>query len=149
MIGKKCYQVISGADSPAEYCPCRQSLRTKKVESLDRYEERFGKYFSIKSSPIFDENGEIIKFVDLRCDITERKQAEEQLERSFIDLAETVSRAMRSRDPYTAVHERRVAELARLIGEKMELDENRLMGLYIGGLLHDIGKISTPETILR
>ena len=30
----------------------------------------------------------------------------------------------------------------------MELDENRLQGLYIGGLLHDIGKISTPETIL-
>lgn len=30
----------------------------------------------------------------------------------------------------------------------MGLDENRLKGLYIGGLLHDIGKISTPESIL-
>ncbi|TET77746.1 HD-GYP domain-containing protein, partial [candidate division TA06 bacterium] len=51
-------------------------------------------------------------------------------------------------DPYTAVHQRRVAELARLVGEKMGLDKNRLQGLYIGGLLHDIGKISAPETIL-
>ena len=81
-------------------------------------------------------------------DITERRRAEEQLERSFIDLAETVSRAMGFRDPYTSSHQRRVAELARLVGEKMGLDEDRLKGLYIGGLLHDIGKISTPEVIL-
>jgi len=79
VIGKKCYQIISGADSPREECPCRKSLETKKVESLDRYEERFGKYYSIQSSPVFDDNGEIIKCVDLRRDITERKQAEEAL----------------------------------------------------------------------
>jgi putative nucleotidyltransferase with HDIG domain len=78
----------------------------------------------------------------------ERKKVREQLEYSFIDLAETVSRAMDSRDPYTAGHQRKVAELARLVGEKMGLEENRLQGLYIGGLLHDIGKISTPESIL-
>ncbi len=48
----------------------------------------------------------------------------------------------------TAGHEKRVAELARLVGEKMGLNENILMGLYIGGLLHDIGKISTPESLL-
>ena len=79
VIGKKCYQVISGADSPSEECPCMKSWETKKVESLDRYEERFGKYCSIKSSPIFDDNGEIIKFVDLRRDITERKLEEEKV----------------------------------------------------------------------
>ncbi len=78
----------------------------------------------------------------------ERKKMQVQLEHSFINLAQTVSRAMASRDPYTAEHQRRVAELARLVGKKMGLDENRLMGLYIGALLHDIGKISTPETIL-
>jgi PAS domain S-box-containing protein len=86
--------------------------------------------------------------LDFLSDITDRKQAEEQLERSFVDLAETVSRAIGSRDPYTAAHQRRVAELVRLVGEKMGLDKNRLQGLYIGGLLHDIGKISAPETIL-
>jgi len=101
----------------------------------------------IYSSPIIHEN----KPVGLRgiiVDITERKKAEERLEHSFIDLAETVSRAMGFRDPYTSSHQRRVAELARLAGEKIGLDEDKLRGLYIGGLLHDIGKISTPESIL-
>ena len=88
------------------------------------------------------------KSITSLMDITERKRAEEQLEHSFIDLAETVSRAMESRDPYTSGHQRRVAELACLVGEKLGLDEDRLKGLHIGGLLHDIGKVSTPESIL-
>jgi len=49
------------------------------VTSVDRYEERFDRYFSIKTAPIFDENGEIIKFADLRRDITKLKRAEEML----------------------------------------------------------------------
>lgn len=95
-----------------------------------------------------DEEGNITATLSSGDDITEHKRAEEQLERSFIDLAETVSRAMSCRDPYTAGHQRRVAYMASLVGEKMGLDNSRLQGLYIGGLLHDIGKISTPETIL-
>ncbi len=86
--------------------------------------------------------------VAITRDITERKKAQQQLESAFIDLASTVSRAMETRDPYTSNHQRRVAELARLIGKKMNLDKQRLKGLYIAGLLHDIGKISTPEVIL-
>ncbi|MBN2187037.1 MAG: PAS domain S-box protein [Dehalococcoidia bacterium] len=82
-------------------------------------------------------------------DITERRRAQEQLERSFAYLAETVSRAMSSRDPYTTDHQQRVAELARLVGEKMGLDKHRLEGLHIGALLHDIGKISIPGSILN
>ena len=102
---------------------------------------------SILGAPIMIGDKRVGMFAIYR-DITERKKAQEQLENSFIDLAETVSRAMESRDPYTSGHQRRVAELARLVGEKMGLDKNRLQGLYIGGLLHDIGKVSTPESIL-
>jgi PAS domain S-box-containing protein len=82
VIGQKCYQVISGADRPREECPCMKSLEMKKVESSDRYEERLGKYYAIQASPIFDENGAITKFVDLRRDITERKRVEEALRES-------------------------------------------------------------------
>ncbi|UCC90786.1 MAG: PAS domain S-box protein [Dehalococcoidia bacterium] len=79
VIGKKCYEIIGGTDRPWEKCPCQRTLETKQVESVERYEERFGRYFSIKSSPIFDESGEIVKFVDLRRDITELKRAEQLL----------------------------------------------------------------------
>ena len=80
VIGKKCYSIIHDTETPVEYCPLRKSLETKKPESVERHEDMFDKHFSIKSSPIFDKNGEIVRFVDLMSDITERKQSEEKFE---------------------------------------------------------------------
>ena len=117
------------------------------AESVRKRADARGIPVSILGAPIILDGKQIGTFAIYR-DITERKKAQEQLEHSFIDLAETVSRAMASRDPYTAGHQQRVAKLACLVGEKMGLDKDRLKGLYIGGLLHDIGKISTPESIL-
>jgi len=117
-------------------------LNSYKVKSMS------GKEFWVEGlGTDISYNGKHVDLVSIR-DITERKKAADRLEHSFVDLAETVSRAMASRDPYTSSHQRKVAELTRLVGKKMGLDKDRLMGLYIGGLLHDIGKISTPETIL-
>lgn len=81
-------------------------------------------------------------------DVTMRKQAELRLRESYLNLADTLSRSMASRDPYTTNHQRRVAELVTLVGAKMGLDEECLWNLRLGGLLHDIGKIAVPESIL-
>ncbi len=81
-------------------------------------------------------------------DNTERKLAQQQLQDAFIDLVETVSRAMESTDPYTGGHQRRVAKMAHRVGRSLGCDESWLEGVYIGGLLHDIGKISVPSSIL-
>ena len=81
-------------------------------------------------------------------DITNIRKANEKLKESFIELAETTSRVLGVRDPYTQKHEQRVAELSREVGRRMDLNEDKLLGLYLGGILHDIGKIAIPETIL-
>ena len=101
------------------------------------------------------EEGQIVGTLSSGIDITERKDMERQIEKdreelqqSFIQLAETTSRVLGVRDPYTQEHEQRVAKLARKVGERMGLDEDKLLGLYLGGVLHDIGKIAIPETIL-
>jgi len=92
--------------------------------------------------------GTIVGFQGAYRDITERNKTAEQLKSSFINLAKTVSRVIESCDPYTAGHQQRVAELARLVGENMGLAEDMVERLYLNGLLHDIGKISIPTSIL-
>jgi len=77
-IGQKCYRVVHAENKPEEYCPFQQTLKTKKVESVERYDGSREKHFSLKSAPIFDESGEIIKFVYLMGDITKRINAEEK-----------------------------------------------------------------------
>jgi PAS domain S-box-containing protein len=56
--------------------------------------------------------------------------------------------AMEMRDPYTAGHESRVADIAVAIGKEMGWPEERLHGLYVAAQVHDIGKISVPAEIL-
>jgi HD-GYP domain-containing protein (c-di-GMP phosphodiesterase class II) len=56
--------------------------------------------------------------------------------------------AMEMRDPYTAGHESRVADIAVAIGKEMCWSEERLHGLRVAAQVHDIGKISIPAEIL-
>ena len=130
-----------------------QDLEEAMRRGARRLEELFQKkngerfWVEISSTPVM-RNGKMQYYLANWLDITDRKQGEERLRDSFISLAETVSRAMESHDPYTSNHQRRVAELVRLVGRKMGLGVDRLRTLYIGALLHDIGKISIPEGIL-
>jgi PAS domain S-box-containing protein len=90
----------------------------------------------------------IVGFQEFRSDITEHDKTEDQLKSSLINLAKIVSRVIESCDPYTAGHQQRVAELSRLVGENMGLAEDIVERLYLDGLLHDIGKVSIPRSIL-
>jgi putative nucleotidyltransferase with HDIG domain len=53
-----------------------------------------------------------------------------------------------TRDPYTAGHQRRVADLARAIAAEMNLKSEQLDSVRMASMIHDIGKISIPSEIL-
>ncbi len=87
--------------------------------------------------------------------ISERKQAELERETALGQLKKTlegsikaIARTIETRDPYTAGHQERVAQLAQAIAVELGLDEARIEGLGFGGLIHDIGKISVPAELL-
>ena len=88
-------------------------------------------------------------------DITERKQAEEKLKETLDTLRRSINitiqvlgTASEARDPYTAGHQKRVADLARAIATEMGLSYNTIEGIRMAGAIHDIGKISVPAEIL-
>lgn len=88
-------------------------------------------------------------------DISERKRAEqetqdnmEMLRRSLESTIKSMALIIETRDVYTAGHQQRVSKIAGMIAREMGLDEQRLEVIRIAGLLHDIGKISTPAEIL-
>jgi len=83
----------------------------------------------------------------LRSGITRRSIGERSKSR-LLGLTGIVSRVVESCDPYTAGHQQRVAELMCLVGENMGLAEDMIERLYLEGLLHDIGKVSIPRSIL-
>jgi putative nucleotidyltransferase with HDIG domain len=88
-------------------------------------------------------------------DVTERREADEQIRRQADQLRHTVEGAVLAmssivemRDPYTAGHQRRVAELAVAIASDMGSSEKELDGLRLAALIHDLGKLVVPAEIL-
>jgi len=64
------------------------------------------------------------------------------------EMVALLAKIVEERDAYTSGHSKRVARYATMIAESMELDDHEQSLIYQSGLLHDIGKISTPESIL-
>jgi len=78
----------------------------------------------------------------------EREQNFERLQRTLEGTVHALAAAVEMKDPYTAGHQRRVTQLACSIAEDMGLSEDRIAGIHVAGLIHDIGKINVPAEIL-
>jgi PAS domain S-box-containing protein len=88
-------------------------------------------------------------------DITERKQAAvklleslEQVRRAVQTTIQVLVLSVEIKDPYTAGHQRRMTNLARTIATEMGLPPEKIEGLRMAGVIHDIGKITLPTEIL-
>ncbi len=81
-------------------------------------------------------------------DITDRKVAFDEVKKSLNGTIYAMSKMVETRDPYTSGHQIRVAQLARAIAEEMALPEERVEGIFLAAVVHDVGKISIPEGIL-
>ena len=101
------------------------------------------------------EVGEEYAIYGIYRDISDSKTAEEKLKRSYQQLEKamegtvnTIAKLVETRDPYTAGHQVRVAELASAIAEELGLPSDRKDAIKFAAMIHDIGKISIPTEIL-
>lgn len=105
--------------------------------------------------PIKDRNNQVNSVLTISRDITERKRAEDEIKESYAKLRaafggiiKVMSSVVEVKDPYTAGHQRRVADLAQKIAAEMGLTQDQIEAIFMAGSIHDIGKISIPAEIL-
>ncbi len=73
----------------------------------------------------------------------------EDLEQSYADIVKILAAALDARDNYTYGHSSRVSQLSVAVGKKLQLKPYELNELEMTCLLHDIGKINIPDSILN
>ena len=78
----------------------------------------------------------------------ERAVLSERLENLLLDTVQTLVATIEAKDVYTRGHSERVTYFASKIAQGLGLSEEDIMDLKISGLLHDIGKIGVPESVL-
>lgn len=103
-----------------------------------------------------DHLDQLVRMLWLLRDVREDKAEEgrlksllSRLKNNFDGIVDAVAEVVEIKDPQTAGHQRRVAQLAVAIAREMGFSLNRLEGIKVAGLLHDIGKIAIPMEILN
>ncbi len=85
----------------------------------------------------------------LRENEEELKKTLTQLRKSLEATIQALALTAEARDPYTAGHQRRVADLSRAIAQKMVLPQDQVDGVRMAASIHDLGKIYVPSEILN
>jgi putative two-component system response regulator len=99
---------------------------------------------ALRHSDLLRENRYYQRQLELRV----AEQAE-QIERMFVDALLSLANAIEARDGYTGGHVERVTRYAVATGVEMGLAGDEIRTLWVGSLLHDVGKIGVPDQILK
>ncbi len=89
LMGRRCYEVWAGRESPCEDCPVARAHDTGKPESLEKVTPD-GRWWYIQGYPVRDDSGEIAGMTEVTLDITDRKRAQEMLQKSHDTLERRV-----------------------------------------------------------
>jgi PAS domain S-box-containing protein len=149
---------IDGSHCHEEACPiyaaCKEGVVLHDQEDLFWRKDRTGFPVEFSLMPICEGDrllGSVLTFRD----IAPRKKAEKELQNTLESLRKAVGAtiqvmvsAVETRDPYTAGHQVRSANLARAIAVEMGLPQDKIEGIRMSGSIHDIGKLSIPAEIL-
>ena len=123
------------------FCPLITANGTIGVLAADR--SISGKQVSYK------ELEHLSIFVNNIAATLHKAQQDEEIEKSYLNTVKALVKAIEEKDQYTRGHSERVSRLARRIAENMELSRDEISFIGIGSLLHDVGKIGIPESIVK
>jgi PAS domain S-box-containing protein/putative nucleotidyltransferase with HDIG domain len=132
-------------------------LKSGKIKSVDESYLSGKKKFTVHTVkvPLKNKKGEPTGVLGIFWDITDRVKNLQKLKASITKLQSTIEGAIVTmahvveiKDPYTAGHQNRVAQLAYEIAKEMHLPRKKLEAIRMATSIHDIGKIFIPMDIL-
>lgn len=133
-------------------------IRSGMVLPLCSEGETLGTFSIYSSSPSAFDDDEIALLTELGNDLAYgirslrtrlgREEGLRHIQETMEATIQALANTLEFRDPYTAGHQRRVAQLAREIARDLGLEEDRIRGLYLASVVHDIGKVRVPAEVL-
>ncbi|MDD5015003.1 MAG: PAS domain S-box protein [Atribacterota bacterium] len=88
------------------------------------------------------------RFIDRKESKLQLQQSYRKLKKAMDATIETMSKIVEAKDPYTSGHQQRVSQLATSIAKELSFSKDKVEGIRIASLIHDIGKIGLPTEIL-
>ncbi|MBI9074329.1 MAG: PAS domain S-box protein [Desulfatibacillum sp.] len=89
MVGELCHSVVHGLEHPPDFCPHMCSLSDGSFHEVEIFDEGLEAFLHVTTSPMKDSEGNIVASVHIMRNITDRKHAEAELEKTHAKLIET------------------------------------------------------------
>ncbi len=143
--------------------PCEKRLQSCRIRSaliqpLWNEGENFGALSIYSADQTAFDDDEVTLLTDMANDLAygirslrnrqHREEGMRQIQATMEATVQALANTVEFRDPYTAGHQQRVAQLSTAIGKQLGMDDNRIKGLYLASVVHDIGKIRVPSEVL-
>lgn len=157
MLGYGSKDELLAIDIPTQLYARKEDRPSKRNRIFEtQLKKRDGSIIDVGiSSRVICKDGKLVYYEGIVSDITRQKIAEKKLKESYKklhkalnDIINILASIVEARDPYTSGHQKRVASLAIAISEELGLDKDRIEAIGVAALIHDIGKINIPASIL-
>jgi len=119
-----------------------------EVDCRIRRHDGVYRWHTLRALPRRDLDGTVVRWIGTATDITERYEAQEARTEIALAAIAAIAATIEARDPYTAGHQRRVADITVAIATELGLDDDQREGIRLAATIHDIGKIGVPVEIL-
>jgi PAS domain S-box-containing protein len=81
LVGLTCHEALHSRGEPCSHCPQPIALETKATAITEYYDERWKKFIQVSSSPIVDEDENVVGFVNIKYDITDQRKERDDLKK--------------------------------------------------------------------
>ncbi|HEY4662465.1 MAG TPA: HD domain-containing phosphohydrolase [Candidatus Humimicrobiaceae bacterium] len=150
----KCYEILHNRNKPIKDCPVTKAIKTGKFQK-NEIATPDKKIYLVIGYPVKNGAGNTTNAIEIFIDLTDIRESEKLLKESYgkieviqEEIIKTLSSIIELRDPYTSGHQQKVAYIAASIAIEMGLDKDTIRGINTAAIIHDIGKINIPASIL-
>lgn len=151
-VGEICYNISNGGKH-CQYCAVSQALETGCKTMLQRKDimpNGMVRYVDDYAVPLYeDKRTGHTYLLEIMVNRSEEMQILQQFNEDLEDLIRTLVLILAAKDSYTAKHCQNVQKYATKIARQLHLSETEVLHISIAALLHDIGKLRIPLTILN
>lgn len=151
-VGELCYNISNGGKH-CEYCSISRAMETGCKTMLQRKDilpNGAIRYIDDYAIPLYRDNQTGLTYLlEIMVDRSEEMQALEQSNKDLVSLVKTLVLILEAKDAYTAMHSQNVQKYATKIAIQLALPEAEVFHISLAALLHDIGKVQIPLSVLN
>ena len=118
-----------------------------KISNYNKKGEPF--HCDVTMYPLKDKDGNIVEYLGIRHDITEREKLYNELDETQKEIIYKLGEIGETRSEETGYHVKRVSAYSKLFAEKLNLSKEDINTIFISSPMHDIGKVGIPDSILN